>query len=135
MEKFNGLTQEELEELFNKLNLYGLYLLRGTAEALLYNHDQDGLIFNKAYVNVCAKKELEEYYHFQSLEVKRSILTKSLKKLSDKELEFLDKILEIDPNEVFNNPYNEELFDDNDDYNRINDYVSKEKNKRLIKGD
>ena len=50
-------------------------------------------------------------------------------------MKFLDKILEIDPNEVFNNPYNEELFDDNDDYNRINDYVSKEKNKRLIKGD
>ena len=112
--KYMGLTQNEMEVLFKKLNCYGLGLLSDTVEALQFNYDEDGELLKNAYNNAYAQREVEEGLNTQELNVKKAILRKSLKKLNKKELIFLKNVLDTDPIDVFNNPYSR-----NNDYNSI----------------
>lgn len=80
MKKYMGLTQNEMEVLFKKLNSYGLGLLEGSIEALQYNYDEDASLLKEAYTNAIAVREIVDRDQEQSLPVKKAILRKSLKK-------------------------------------------------------
>lgn len=136
--KYMGLTQNEMEELFKKINSYGLGLLEGSIEALQYNYDEDGELLQNAYNNAYAQREVEEGLNTQGLNVKKAILRKSLKKITDKELKFMNDLLELDPSDVFNNPYNSTNYDINSGFNKdpyyeITSYVIDEENVRKMK--
>lgn len=137
-EKYMNLKVKEMEKLFKKINSYGLGLLEGSIEALQYNYDEDASLLKEAYTNAIAVREIVDKDQEQSLPVKRAILRKSLKKITDKELKFMNDLLELDPSDVFNNPYNSTNYDINSGFNKdpyyeIRSYVIDEENVRKMK--
>lgn len=136
-EKYMNLKVKEMEELFKKINSYGLGLLEGSIEALQYNYDEDASLLKEAYTNAIAVREIVDRDQEQSLPVKITILRKSLKKITDKELKFMNDLLELDPSDVFNNPYNSTNYDINSGFNKdpyyeIRSYVIDEENDRKM---
>ena len=136
-EKYMNLKVKEIEELFKKINSYGLGLLEGSIEALQYNYDEDASLLKEAYTNAIAVREIVDRDQEQSLPVKITILRKSLKKITDKELKFMNDLLELDPSDVFNNPYNSTNYDINSGFNKdpyyeIRSYVIDEENDRKM---
>ena len=137
-EKYMNLKVKEMEKLFKKINSYGLGLLEESIEALQYNYDEDASLLKEAYTNAIAVREIVDRDQEQSLPVKIAILRKSLKKISDKELKFMNDLLELDPSDVFNNPYNSTNYDINSGFNKdpyyeIRSYVIDEENVRKMK--
>jgi len=137
-EKYMNLKVKEMEKLFKKINSYGLGLLEGSIEALQYNYDEDASLLKEAYTNAIAVREIVDRDQEQSLPVKIAILRKSLKKITDKELKFMNDLLELDPSDVFNNPYNSINYDINSGFNKdpyyeIRSYVIDEENVRKMK--
>lgn len=137
-EKYMNLKVKEMEKLFKKINSYGLGLLEGSIEALQYNYDEDASLLKEAYTNAIAVREIVDRDQEQSLPVKIAILRKSLKKITDKELKFMNDLLELDPSDVFNNPYNSTNYDINSGFNKdpyyeIRSYVIDEENIRKMK--
>ena len=103
---FKRFTKDQIESVFDQLNLYGLELLMITVLAWEYNHEEDASILGDAYFDMYELKENDPNEEYRTPYSNRRGLKASLIKLENKEIEFLDELLDLDPNDVFvNNSY------------------------------
>ena len=117
--EYKNLTKGEIETIFDKMNGYGLDLLKDVIEAWQFNHEEDGSILKNAFDDMYDMKLNAEKDEYKTpLSLTRG-LKKSLKSMEDFELAFLEELLELDPYEVFgDNPY--VSYDVDEDYNMEN---------------
>lgn len=138
---FKNLSKGEIETVFDKLTYYGLDLLGDVIEAWQYDHEEDSTILKKAYVEILEIKEHDEMDEYNTPRTIVNGLKKSLVSMTDKELKFLEDLLDLDPSEVFQeNPYTDYKDEEIDfeaetvgvnPYKEISEYVSNERERRL----
>ena len=106
---FKGFTKGQIESVFDQLNMYGMGLLSETVLAWEYDHEEDASILREAYDDMLELKEDDPKEEYRTPYSDRRGLKASLTNMEDDEIEFLDKLIELDPNDVFvNNPYYDE---------------------------
>ena len=106
---FKGFTKGQIESVFDQLNMYGMELIFSTVEAWQYDHSEDASILREAYDDMLELKENDPNEENRKKITDRRRLMKSLIGLSDNEFNFVDALLELDPDDVFvNNPYYDE---------------------------
>ena len=112
---FKGLTENQIASIFDQLNMYGMNLLFPTVLAWEYDHEEDASILRRAYDDMLELKEDNPKEEYRTPRSNVFGLRKALSGLTNKELNFIDKLLELDPDDVFvNNPYTD--YNENDDY-------------------
>ena len=105
---YKGLTREELRNVFDSLNLYGMESLVSVIEAWQYEYEEDGTILKEVFDSVKEEKERNLNNRDRNPISDREELRRSLSALSDKEFDFIGDLLELDPDEVFmHNPMEE----------------------------
>ena len=103
---FKGLTENQIASIFDQLNMYGMNLLFPTVLAWEYDHEEDASILRRAYDDMLELKEDNPKEEYRTPRSNVFGLRKALSGLTNKELNFIDKLLELDPDDVFvNNPY------------------------------
>ena len=107
---FRGLAKGEIETVFDKLTGYGLDLLGDVVSAWQYDHEEDSKILMNAYLDMRAVKEHDE---------RDAYITplSQVSELTEKELQFMEDILEIDP-------YNDNPYTNNKNYEGQEDFES-----------
>ena len=106
---FKGFTKGQIESVFDQLNMYGMELIFSTVEAWQYDHSEDASILREAYDDMFELKKNDSNEENRKRITDRRRLMKSLIGLSDNEFNFVDALLELDPDDVFvNNPYYDE---------------------------
>ena len=123
IETYLGLTAKQMEKLFKKINCYGLNLLEESINAWQYDHHENGELLKGSYNNALATREVVDRDFEKTQTVKKAILRKSLEKLTEKELKFMEDLLEVEPCEVDNSFIM-------DGYYEINSYIIDEGNRR-----
>ena len=137
---FKGLIKGEIESVFDQLNGYGLDLLSDVISAWGYDHEEDSEMLINEYNDMRELKEDEEKNEYLPPLAKIRGLKKALSNLTEKELQFLEDLLEIDP--YMDNPYTnykkyegQEPFDIEtvgiNPYDEIRRYVEYERNQRF----
>ncbi len=105
---YKGLTREELRNVFDSLNIYGMESLASVIEAWQYEYEEDGTILKEVFDSVKEEKERNLSNRDRNPISDREELRRSLSALSDKEFDFIGDLLELDPDEVFmHNPMEE----------------------------
>ena len=131
--EYKNMNEKEIRTTFDKLTLYGLDLLYEVVEAWQFNYEEDGKILKKAYIDVLEVKSYDNFDENNEPSVKVRRLKKSLADLNEKELAFLEDLLELDPFEVFiDNPYTSNEKEDIgiSQYEEMCKHVRNERNKR-----
>lgn len=104
--KFKGFTKGQIESVFDQLNLYGLELIHTTVLAWEYEHSENSNILIEAYNDMFELKEQDQNEEYRTPLSNKRGLTKALLELSDNEFNFVDALLELNPDDVFvHNPY------------------------------
>ena len=123
VETYLGLTADEMEKLFKKINCYGLNLLEESIYAWQNDHHENGELLKGSYDKALATREVVDRDNETTQAVKKAVLRKSLKRISEDELKFMEDLLELEPCEV------DKSFS-MDGYYEINSYVIDEGNRR-----
>lgn len=106
---FKGFTKGQIESVFDQLNMYGMELLSETVLAWEYDHEEDASILREAYDDMFELKENDPREEYRTPYSNKRGLKSSLTNMEDNEIEFLDKLIELDPDDVFvQNPYYDE---------------------------